>query len=127
MTGKTFSKFFLRIGDFLEKFFSWKGGVKNCIEWTERRGCRIEKIEGSSVREGGFSLWSSSRNTVNLKMEISDADGARQGLYLMHNPFFDSNFALSRFVALEEIQFRNPYRIINDELVLIQQENKNYD
>lgn len=121
MFGKTFSDFFLRLGNFFEKLFSWKGGVENCVDWTAKRGYRIERIEGCNPREGGFTLWSASRNTVNLKMEISDAKGARQGLYLMLNPYLDSNFAHSRFVPLEEIRFINPYRIFDGKLILIEQ------
>lgn len=117
--GKTLSNFVLRLGDFFEKILSWKGGVKNCIEWTEKRGYRIEKIEGSNSRESGFNLWSASRNTINVKMEVVDQNGFKQGLYLMFNPFFDSDFAFSRFVPPEELQFRKPYRIVAGKLVLI--------
>lgn len=128
MAANAFANFFMRLGDFVERLFTWKGGVKKSLEWATRRGFRIEKIEGSSAREGGFKLWASSRNSVNLKMEISDASGNRQGVYLMLNPLLDSDFAISRFVRAEELQFVNPYRLINGKLVSItREEDKNDD
>lgn len=112
-------RFFSSIGTFLENFFTWKGELKKFIEWTNKRGLKIEKIEGSSYGEAGFSFWETSKNSSCAKMIITNSKGETQGLYLMAYMFADAGLSKYRFVPAEEIKFDRPYRIVVTRLIPI--------
>ncbi len=107
---------------FFEHLFTWKGYLKKFIEWTNKRGLKIEKIESCSYSEAGFSYWKISKNYACVKMEVSNEKGEKEGLYLLSYRLMDAGLSQYKFVPVEEIKFNNPYRIIVTRLVLIEKE-----
>lgn len=112
-----FGNFFSSVVSFFEKIFTWKGELKKFIEWTNSRQLKIVKIEGCSYIEAGFSFSQTSRGHSCAKMEVVNARGETEGLYLMAYNWADAGLSKSRFVAASEIKFFQPYKIVEDRLV----------
>ena len=109
-------KFFSPVASFIEKIFTWKGELKKFIEWTNCRNLKIVKIEGCSYIEAGFSFSQISRGHSCAKMEVVNARGESEGLYLMAYNWGDAGLSKSRFVPLGEIKFFRPYKIVENQL-----------
>lgn len=109
--------FFSSVASFFERLFTWKGELEKFIEWTNRHNLKIVKIEGCSYIEAGFSFTQISRGHSCAKMEVVNACGETEGLYLMAYNWADAGLSKSRFVPIGEIKFHQPYRIINGQLV----------
>lgn len=106
-----------KIFNFFEGLFTWKGELAKFIEWTEKRNLKITKIEGCSYAEAGFSFSQISQGHSCAKIEVVTETGETQGLYLMMYNWADANLGKSRFVLIGEINFLQPYEIINKKLV----------
>lgn len=106
-----------KIFSLFERMFTWKGELKKFVEWTNRRNLKIEKIEGCSYIEAGFSFSQISRGHSCAKMEVVGLEGKSEGLYLMAYDWADAGLSKSRFVPLGEIKFHAPYKIVENRLV----------
>lgn len=109
--------FFSKIFSFFEGLFTWKRELAKFIEWTEKHNLKINKIEGCSYIEAGFSFSQISQGHSCAKMEVVTTTGEIQGLYLMMYNWADSNLGKSRFVLIEEINFSQSYGIVDGKLI----------
>lgn len=123
--GKNFlHKLYISVIAFFERLFTWKGELKKIIEWTDRNNLKIIKIEGCLYFEAGFSSSQISRGHSCAKMEVVNGKGQTEGLYLMAYNWADAGLSKSRFVPLDEIKFFEPYKIVGNKLVSLNEESR---